>query len=350
MKSISDVDKNFTVSTDLGKDDIKFFDVNTYPFTVHGVFYENGKFRRLPEKVAVKVSEYVAFLHTHTAGGRVRFRTDSPYVAIHAEMSIIGRMSHFTLTGAAGFDLYVKENGKEKYVKTFVPNYDMETGFDSILEVGEGGLRDFTINFPLYSNVEKLYVGVSEKAEIKEASAYSIEKPIVFYGSSITQGGCASRPGTSYESILSRKFDADYINLGFSGSAKGEKEISDYICSLDMSAFVYDYDYNAPTYEHLEKTHERMFLEIRQAHPDLPVIIMPRPEFELSSEGEKRQCLIRKTYENALQRGDDNVYFIDSRTLMSMAENDGTVDGAHPNDLGFRSMAEAVTKVLDEIF
>ncbi len=349
MKNISDVDKNFIVSTDLGKEDIRFCDVNEEPFTVYGVFYENGKFRRLPERVADKVNDGVRFLHANTAGGRVRFRTDSPYIAIHAEMSGIGKMPHFALTGSAGFDLYVKEDGKEKYVSTFIPAYDMEAGYDSLAEVGEGVMREFTINFPLYSEVKKLYVGVSGNAEILEASAYKNEKPVVFYGSSITQGGCASRPGTSYESILSRTFDTDYINLGFSGSAKGETVISDYICGLDMSVFVYDYDHNAPTYEHLEETHERMFLEIRQAHPDLPVIMMTRPKFILSEDEEKRQSLVRKTYENALAKGDRNVYFIDSRTLMSLAENDGTVDGSHPNDLGFYSMAKAVEKVLSEI-
>lgn len=118
---------------------------------------------------------------------------------------------------------------------------------------------------------------------LKQAPKYAVKKPVVYYGSSITQGACASRPGNCYESILSRRLDCDYINLGFSGSAKGEDAIVDYIIGLDMSVFVMDYDYNAPTPEHLEKTHSKMFKAIRAEHPTLPIIIMPRPKFYLNA-------------------------------------------------------------------
>ena len=134
--------------------------------------------------------------------------------------------------------------------------------------------------------------------------------------------------------------------ISFSGNAKAEKVMSDYICSLDMSLFVYDYDHNAPTYEHLEETHERMFIEFRQAHPDVPVIMMTRPKFTFDEAEEKRESLIRKTYENALARGDKNVFFLSGRELMLIAKNDGTVDGCHPNDLGFFSMAKAIERLL----
>ena len=117
MKNISDVDKNFEIETSIEKSDIKFFDIKEKPFSVHGLFYENGKFRRMAEAVAQKTNDGVCALHSNTAGGRVRFRTDSPYVAIHAEMPSVGKMPHFALTGSAGFDLYVKEE-KETYFKS----------------------------------------------------------------------------------------------------------------------------------------------------------------------------------------------------------------------------------------
>ena len=348
MKHIAFVDSNFKVKTKLDKKDIKFYDVKNAPFEVSGVFFESGKFRRLPENVAKSVSDGVYALHTHTAGGRVRFRTDSSYVAIHTKMPDVGKMPHFALTGSAGFDLYVG-NESQKYMNTFIPPYDISKGYESVIEFDSAVMRDITINFPLYSAVSELFIGLGEDATVLEPAPYRIDKPVVFYGSSITQGGCASRPGNSYESIVSRRLNADFVNLGFSGNAKGEKEIAEYIKSLEMSAFVYDYDYNAPTTEHLKETHENMFQIIRKANPELPVVILSRPKFTLNDEENERLEIIRATYQNAVGSGDKNVYLIDGKTLMNIAGDDGTVDGCHPNDMGFMSMAKAVGDILEKI-
>jgi hypothetical protein len=208
-------------------------------------------------------------------------------------------------------------------------------------------MREIIIHFPLYSNVCDLFIGLSRDSEILAAPLYRVEKPVVFYGSSVTQGGCASRPGTCYQGFLSRWLDFDYINLGFSGSARGEDEMADYIASLDMSVFVCDYDYNAPSAEHLEKTHEKLFMKVRAAHPDLPIILVTRPKPHYC-EGEDLNCfeVIKKTYENALARGDKNVRFIDGRTMFEFAGTEGTVDSVHPTDLGFLSMAKRIAEDL----
>ena len=129
--------------------------------------------------------------------------------------------------------------------------------------VADGKEHTFTINFPLYQGVNSLYIGLKEGSVIKEAPEYETTAPFVYYGSSITQGGCASRPGSAYQNILSRHLQWDHINLGFSGSCKGEDEMAYYIASLDMSVFVYDYDHNAPTVEHLKNTHEIFFKKIK---------------------------------------------------------------------------------------
>ena len=180
-------------------------------------------------------------------------------------------------------------------------------------------------------------------------SPYAIETPVVFYGSSITQGGCASRPGTSYDAIACRRLNVNYHNLGFSGNARGEDAMANYIKGLSMSAFVYDYDHNAPTVEHLRATHERMFRTVREANPTLPILILQRPVFCQSAEEAERLAILTATYEHARAEGDENVYLITGRELMAQAENDGTVDGCHPNDLGFASMARAVGDRLAKI-
>lgn len=348
MNDIAVADSNLQVDTHIQKNDIRFFDVKQPPFKIHGVFFDNGKFRRLPEDVAKTVSEGVYTLHAHTAGGRVRFKTDSPYIAIHAKMPGVCKMPHFALTGSVGFDLYVWDE-EERYVKTFIPPFTIEDGFESVIDLGTAETREITINFPLYSEVSELYIGLSDTACVCEPKPYTITTPIVYYGSSITQGGCASRPGRSYESVLSRRFDTDYINLGFSGNAKAEDTIAEYIKQLDMSVFAYDYDHNAPSVEHLANTHEKMFLTIRDAKPDLPIILMSRPKYYLTEDEVKRLEIIKATYRRAKENGDTHVYFIDGKALMALAGNEGTVDDCHPTDFGFASMAQAVGDVLEEI-
>ena len=345
MSDISKIDRNFLVKTNIEKEGIKFYNADDAPFKLYGIFRENGKYRRMPENIAKSVSEGVYRLHSNTAGGRVRFVTDSTYIAINAEMDGLGKMPHFAFTGSIGFDLYV---GNE-YIKTFVPPCDITDGYESIIEFDTKEMREITINFPLYSNVKHLHIGLDENAVVQEAKAYTNQKPIVYYGSSITQGGCASRPGMAYQSILSRKFNCDFINLGFSGNAKAEDEMIDYIKNLDMSVFVYDYDHNAPSVEHLENTHEKMFKAIRELHPELPIIMMSRPKFYLTAEEERRLEIITKTYNNAISSGDKNVYLIDGKMLTTLCGNEGTVDSCHPTDFGFASMAEAVSAVLKNI-
>lgn len=350
MTKIADVDKNFSINTNINKDNVVFYDCEQEPFRIYGVTKENGKFRRMSEAAAKSVSEGVHMLHTNTAGGRVRFTTDSDYIAIHAEMDGVGNMSHMALSGSAGFDLYASfDTPRECYLGTFVPPNNTTEGFDSVISLGERRNKLITINFPLYSNVNKLYIGLADDAALGKAPDYTIEKPIVYYGSSITQGGCASKPGSSYQSIISRRFDCNYINLGFSGNAKGEDEMTDYIKNLDMSIFVLDYDYNAPSTEHLKDTHARMFEKIRAVQPSLPIIIMPRPKHFLNSEEIKRRDVIENTYLQAKNKGDGNVYYIDNLELTELSEDNGTVDNCHPTDSGFLSMANALCRVIEKI-
>jgi len=347
---IEEIDTNFAVETSLKIDNIAFYDVRQAPFEVCGVFHENGRFRRMPEAVAKTVNPGVYRLHTYTAGGRVRFKTDSAYIAIHAKMGVLSKMPHMPLAGSAGFDLYLRENGRQIYLNSFIPPVEVEGIFEMAQNVGSHGLREYIINMPLYGGVDALYIGVDKNAVIEAPAPYAITTPFVFYGSSITEGGCASRPGTCYQGHISRRFDCDYINLGFSGCARGEDEIAEYIKDLPMSAFIYDYDYNAPSAEHLEKTHARMFLTIRNAQPTLPIVMMTRPKFLLTEEDKMRVCIIKKTYDNALAAGDKNVYFIPGEELMALTGNEGTVDGVHPNDLGFFSMAQKLGDVLETVF
>jgi len=349
MKSIGEIDKNLKVETEIVKDGMAFYDIDKVPFKVYGLLRENGRYKRMKEADAKAVSDGVYGGHASTAGGRVRFRTDSAVIAIETKM-YAAQMPHCALTGSSGFDLYVDEGEGSKYFGTFVPPFDATRGYESKLDLESSKTRDITIHFPTYSIVEEVKIGLEEGAGIAEATPYAYDKPIVFYGHSITQGACASKPGNAYTNMISTRFHIDHINLGFSGNAKGEPAMAEYVANMDMEIFVYDYDHNAPNKEHLQNTHQKFFEIFREKKPDVPVIMMTSttmPRF--SDDAEARKEIIYKTYTDALAKGDKNVYFIDGRAAMAECGYDGTVEGCHPNDLGFYFISKAVGEIVEQI-
>lgn len=358
MTDLARIDANFKIETSIKVEGIHFYNVKEAPFALYGVFWEDGKYRRMPQRIADAVSQGVSVLNSHTAGGRVRFVTDSPYVAISVKMGSVGRMSHFTPIGSAGLDLYVRENGREVYAGSFMPPYDMTDGFDKLIEFKkdtfaspERKRREITINFPTYSEVKELYIGLDGDSYVEAPSPYVFDRPIVYYGHSITQGGCASRPGYVYPSILSRRFHCDFVNLGFSGSAMGEETMAKYLAGLDMKLLVLDYDYNAPDPQYLKKTHERMFRIIRKAQPDLPIILLTTtPKLQYGGSREARIEVVKTTYLHAIERGDSRVRLLIGSEVCDEADGPvgATVEGSHLNDVGFRCLADALGTVMAE--
>ncbi len=342
---ITKIDKNFIVQTKIEREGLAFYDIDEAPFKIHGVFREGNHYARMPGDVAKSASEAVYSLHHNTAGGRVRFVTNSPYVAISLKLNCAHKMSHFAFTGSIGCDMF----SGTRYIGTVAPPTNVTNEYEGIINVPFSEEKEYTVNMPLYSGIDKMYIGIKEGSVLRTAPDYSVQKPIVYYGSSITQGGCASRPGNAYQNIISRELDADFINLGFSGSAKAEDEMAEYIASLDMSVFVYDYDHNAPTLEHYKNTHERMFKIIRKRNPDLPILMMTRPKYYLNDEEQARLQVMLNTYNNAIAAGDKNVYYIKGPDLIAHVRELALVDGGHPNDCGFVSMANVVGAKLKEI-
>ena len=344
---ITKIDPNFLAGSQITKDDVVWMNATDEPLKIHGLAVAgDGKFWRLPEDLIDNVNEGVCTLGRHTAGGRIRFRTDSPYIAYRAKSFGGGQMSHMPLTGSNGTDLFV--NGVS--YTTFRPGSAREQWFEGCADIRSEGMNNIELNLGLYNGYTEIYVGVKAGSIVEAPKPYAIEKPIVYYGSSITQGGCASKPGNSYEAFISRWLDADHINLGFSGNGKGEENMAEYIASLDMSAFVLDYDHNAPSVEHLEKTHYRFYEIVRKAQPELPIIMVSQPDVDKhTAHSDDRREVILNTYLRALRGGDRKVWFVDGRTLFGGRDRDCcTMDGTHPNDLGFYRMAEGILPAVKE--
>ncbi len=348
--NIEQIDKNFAPPAEITEPDIIWINARTAPIVLYGVFYneEEHCYMRLDKAVADGTNSGVSNLNYRTAGGRIRFRTDSAFIGLKAEMKNHSPMTHMPRTGQSGFDLYRKtETTADTFLNIFRPtSANLTEGFSTYVTT-DGQFGEYTINFPLYDNVSELYIALKKDARLEAPAPYRFEEPIVYYGSSITQGGCASRPGNAYQAIIGRKLNMDHVNLGFSGSARGEEIMANYLAGLKMKAFVCDYDHNAPNIDHLKATHLPLYRAVRKAQPDLPIVFVSAPDSLLKPQWLERMEVVRATYETALAEGDKNVYFVPGNTLFEGDDWDAcTVDGCHPNDLGFQRMAKRIEQEL----
>lgn len=321
-------------------------------FDLYGVFYDENihQFVRMDNKIAYDVSDGVGYLSTHTSGGRLRFSTDSTTIGISVKYPSLDKMPHMPLTGSGGFALLEKEGNTYKTVSVFRPNHNEENGYTGEVKIKNDGIHEYILFFPLYNGVSELNVILDSCATLYEPEKYRNTAPILYYGASIDQGGCASRPDCSYTAMISKWNDMDFINLGFSGNCKGEPLMAEYLTGIDCSLLFMAYDGNAPGVEYLEATHYAFYETYRRVKKDVPIVFMSVPCFDCFAYAEERREVIRKSYLKARENGDNNVYFIDGETLFGEKDREiCTVEGVHPNDLGFYRIAEVIHKLYKEI-
>lgn len=354
--NLQDFDSNFKDKSESIGEDIVFYSIEEAPIKIYAVkkqktdYCADGCYCRMDYEYSKTISDGVSHAIGNPAGGRIRFRTDSPYITLAVKEFSVPKAAAVSVMSSSGLDIYLEDDkGGSRCFKSAVPPADNKNGFVFTAEFGSSEMRGLTINMPTTCGLIDVNIGIKKGYSLEAPLPYAIEKPLVFYGSSITQGQISSRPGNSYENIISRHFNCDYLNFGFSGNAKGETAAAEYFKKLDMTAFILDYDHNAPTPEHLKATHEPFFKIIREANPELPIIIMSRPLFTDDADTAARRNIIKTTYDNAVKNGDKNVYFLSGKELMAIARYEGIVDNCHPNDLGLYSMAQALIGVLEKI-
>lgn len=354
--NLTDFDSNFKDKIESVGKDIVFYDIEESPFKIYGVkkqktdYCANECYCRMDYEYAKTISDGVSHAIGNPAGGRIRFRTNSPCICIAVKEFSIPKAAAVSVMSSSGLDIYLEDDkGESRFLKSAVPPADNKDGFIFTVELEGNKMQGITVNMPTVCGLIDVKIGIKDGCVLEAPLPYAIEKPLVFYGSSITQGQLSSRPGNSYEAVISRHFNCDYLNFGFSGNAKGEVAAAEYLKKLDMTAFILDYDHNAPTPEHLKATHEPFFKIIREANPTLPIIIMSRPLFTDDADTVARREIIKTTYDNAVKNGDKNVYFLSGKELMAIARYEGIVDNCHPNDLGLYSMAQALIGVLEKI-
>ncbi len=341
-KDFSDIDSNFKQKTVIGSS-LRYFDVTSAPIALEGLPFvnEDGRSSRLPRKTAELMRNHCVGPAMQTAGGVVRFRTDAPEIGVRVQVDEYYVSYNKKLS--AGFDLYGDCAPEMKFLAHHCM-MNAVTDYEFSWKIKAPRMRDYSIYLPTFCSFFKIEIGIADGCRLEAPTPHRHAKGIAFYGSSITNCGSAGRPGMLYPSIIGRMLDIETINIGFGGNCLGEICIADQIAKLDISAFVLEYDHNAPNPEFLRQTHEPFFQYFRNLRPDLPVLMCSMPYADYSSEAvQERRAIIARTWLNAFESGDRNVEFLDGETFFAGPEReDCSTDTCHQNDLGERLMAERI--------
>lgn len=305
---------------------------------------------RLPKSRQARYREAVWHLAKSPAGGRIRFVTDANELRIRLDYGDVGHMNNMHRIGQHAVDCYADG----VFWRNAAPADERQSELETTLYSGVGtATRAIDLYLPLYHHVRVVAVGLSDGALISPAPPFAHPLPVVFYGSSITQGGCASHSGNSYQSILCRALNLDQVNLGFSGNGLGEPELAEAMADIEASAYVVDYSQNCPTVEQMAETYSPFLRILREARRDAPILcitpISAAPEAWSATTRETLEAkreVVRRAVIMRHQAGDQRVQVIEGPALLGPDQMDGIVDSSHPNDLGFWYMANGLKRPL----
>ncbi|MEO6739579.1 MAG: SGNH/GDSL hydrolase family protein [Chthoniobacteraceae bacterium] len=308
-------------------------------------------FDRLPKEAEGKVTPAVWNLSRDSAGMMVRFKADAP--SIHVRYKLVKAtlgMPHMPATGVSGVDLYARDaSGKWKWVQVTKPA--AQTVSAQIISGLAPGEREYAAYLPLYNGIESLEIGVPRDAKFQGLPPR--KKPIVFYGTSITHGACASRPGMVHTAILGRRFDMPVVNLGFSGNGRMDAAVGDFLTQIDASAYVIDCLPNMGPADVRTKC-APLVRQLRAAKRDTPIVLVEDRRYTNSwitpakaKFHDDNHAALRESYETLKKEGVAKLYYIAGDALLG-DDADGATDGSHPNDLGFMRQADAMEPVLRE--
>lgn len=334
---------------------IHWYDVRVLGIEGQGWSDTKAPFDRLPAKAEKTARPPVWGLSRHSTGLCVRFVTDAR--TIHARWTVTSKnlaMPHMPATGVSGLDLYIKTEGKWRWAANGRPTAESTTAqLASGLPAGE---KECLLYLPLYNGVSSVEIGLPKGSSLKKADPYPADRraPVVFYGTSITQGGCASRPGMVHTSILGRRFDRPMINLGFSGSGTLDLDIAALMGELDAAVYVLDCLPNLSPAQVAERT-EPFVRALRKAKPDTPILLVEDRSYAnasvlpaLAKRNADSRAALKKAFDALVAGGDKHMFYLAGDKLIG-DDGEGTVDGSHPTDLGFMRQADAFAEALGSL-
>lgn len=319
---------------------VVYTDASVFPLYGKVSEQTNERYERLPSSLEGVSREPVWYLGRHSAGLFIRFRSNSTSIHARWESTFNNTMTHMTDTGTKGLDLYALVDGEWRHVCSAQPQGKKSER--CIIANMDPVEREYMLYLSLYDGVKSLEIGVDEGSmlDLPAVDRPSREKPVVMYGTSILQGGCANRPGMAHTNIIGRRLDREVINLGFSGNALLDMEIAELMASVDdPGLYVLDYVPNASA-DAIDQVGEHFFRRIRDAHPEVPVVfiedvIFPHTIFDnkILEEVTKKNVAQKRLFKKLKQSGEKRIYYISAEGMIG-DDGEATVDAIHFTDLG----------------
>lgn len=342
---IADWDPNMAVEGVTAVDGVKWIDGTRLPIEGRAFDEVEHYYDRLPAKVTEAVNSGVREMKHHTAGMQLRFKTDSSalYVRWIPYEAKLQNYDNLTDIAANGLDVYRRPSGEAVWRYVGTGRITDPNGSQARFAWTPGD--ECLVNLPLYNGIRSLAVGIDEAASLQAPSPHAsgIVKPVVFYGTSITQGASASRPGRSFVNVIGRALDVPIVNLGFSGSGVMELEMSDHLSAIDASCYVIDSLWNV-TADQVRQRYEPFVRNLRAKRPNVPIVLAGRSDV-FGGGPLAQDDLVRAIYEKLVAEGWTKLSFI-PKTGMYDADGEGSIDGIHPNDTGMASMARVYGRTI----
>lgn len=330
----------FSIANVLSAQNVVYTDAAEFPLYGQISDKTNARYERLPSELYGVSRDPLWYLGRHSAGLFIRFRSNSTSIHVRWESTFNNTMTHMTDTGTKGLDLYAVHNGIWRHVCSAQPQG--KTSERTFIKDMDPIDREYMLYLSLYDGVSSLEIGVDEGSFIAPPAleSPSREKPVVMYGTSILQGGCANRPGMAHTNIISRRLDREVFNLGFSGNALLDMEIAHLMASVeDPGLFILDYAPNAYA-DMIDENGEAFFRVIRDAHPDVPVIfvedvVFPFSDFDkrILKEVTKKNDAQKRLFAKLKKAGEKRIFYVSAEGMIG-DDGEATVDGTHFTDLG----------------
>ena len=317
---------------------------------LNGVEIEEKKVERLSD-ISIKQNDYgIKVNRKYPAGNVVEICTDASVLDIEVLYRRQAILSHMSISGTSGIDIYVRgQLNESRWVTNVVPDTVIQMRVRKRVQLDSQNKKSVLMYLPPYAEIEKIRIGCVEQNYIEQGHCEQ-RKKVVFYGSSITQGCAASRPSLSYANILSRKLGVECINYGFSESAKGQQYIITHMMQQNPQCVVLEYDHNADL-EELKGTHLQVYEAIRRYNKFVPIVMLSRFSGQISispEEESERIQIIQETQRYANENGDEKVFFISGKDSLK-DKTDCFVDDRHPNDFGMQQIAGLLENVLCKV-
>lgn len=348
---ISDIKKIDTAMADTtaSEDPVAWIDIDPSDDYVGGLCFNksNKNFHRLEDDQDYR--ENLQALSTNTSGEFVEFKTDSKLIRINAKVSSAAYMSHMTAVGTIGFDLYAKVDGVYRFMNvTKVNRAEYTCDLMNYMQ----GEHEYLLYFPLYINVLSVKLGVTPNCNFSFVNRDPSKPKIIFYGTSILQGGCACRSGMSMSNIFQRHHpEYEVYNFGFSGNAHCDVLFATRLGLIKNVKYMYlEIEMNNGQY--LKQRFEPFLTELKKQMPNTRMVLYSRfpnaqiyVHSDLAFDTDDLRAYQKKVFKKYFPDG----IFRDGAKVFAHLDYEGTVDGAHLTDYGFNEWEKDCSKVLKKM-